>query len=48
MPFQVQDIIKVSAGRFVIIQGVLLTERINLVSIYGPNKDDPRFYSNIF
>lgn len=48
VPFHIQDIIKDPAGRFVIIQGELLTERINLVNIYGPNKDDPRFYNNIF
>ena len=48
VPFHVQDIIRDPAGRYVIIQGELLTERINLVNIYGPNKDDPRFYNNIF
>ncbi len=48
VPFQVQDIIKDPAGRYVIIKGMLLTEIINLVNIYGPNKNDPRFYSNIF
>lgn len=48
VPFQVQNIIKDPAGRFVIIQGELLAERINLLNIHGPNKDDPKFYSNIF
>lgn len=39
-PFQVNNVIKDPAGRFVIIQGRLVTEIINLVNIYGPNKDD--------
>ncbi len=48
VPFQVNNVIKDPAGRFVIIQGRLVTEIINLVNIYGPNKDDSKFYSNIF
>lgn len=33
--FQFQDIIKDPAGRYVIIKGMLLTERIHLVNIYS-------------
>lgn len=30
------------------VQGTLLFENINLINVYGLNKDDPKFYNNLF
>lgn len=48
VPFQVDNIIKDKRGRYLIIQGSLLTENINLVNVYGPNIDDSSFYEDLF
>lgn len=36
VPFQVQNIVKDKWGRYLIIKSPLLTERLNLVNLYGP------------
>ena len=33
-------------GNFIIMELTILTKRITLVSIYGPNEDKPNFYKN--
>ena len=48
VPFQVKNIIKDRLGRYLIIQGTLLTESLNLVNVYGPNVDDANFYVDLF
>lgn len=48
VPLQIKTIIKDPAGRYIIIQGMLLFENINLINVYGPNEDDPKFYNNLF
>lgn len=35
-------------GRYIIAQGSLLPEKPNLINIYGPNMNDPKFYDNLF
>ncbi len=30
------------------VQGTLLSENKNLINVYGPNEDDPKFYNNLF
>lgn len=35
-------------GRYLIIQGTLYTEPLNLVNIYASNKDEPSFFNNLF
>ena len=47
IPFQVTNLIKVKTGRYLIVQGTLLTEKNNLVNIYAPNNDDPRFFKDL-
>lgn len=42
------NIIKDKGGRFLIIQGNLLSENLNLVNVYGPNSGDSRFYEDVF
>lgn len=46
--FQVTRVIKDKTGRYIILQGTLITEKINLITIYAPNIDDPKFFHNLF
>lgn len=48
IPFQVESSILDPKGRFIILQGSLLYEKLNLVNIYGPNIDDPFFFDDLF
>ena len=48
IPIQVEKITKDPAGRFVIVQGVLFSEKINLINVYGPNDDNPNFFNYLF
>lgn len=48
VPFQVTNVIKDTFGRYLIIQGSLLSVNLNLVNIYGPNTDEPGFFTNLF
>ena len=48
IPFQVNTTTLDPGGRFIILQGTLFGQHLILVNIYGPNKDEPQFYNNIF
>lgn len=48
VPFQVNNTIQDKHGRFLVVQGTLLRENINLVNVYGPNDDNPSFFENLF
>ncbi len=48
VPFQVTNVTKDKFGRYLIIQGSLLSVTLNLVNIYGPNTDEPDFFTNLF
>ena len=48
IPLSVTKIIADKEGRYLIVQGTLFTECLNLVNIYAPNIDDPNFFSNLF
>ncbi len=48
VPFQVKNLIKDRMGRYLIIQGSLLSENVNLVNLYGPNIDDHNFFVDLF
>lgn len=48
VPFHVKNIIKDNRGRYLIVQGSLLLENLNLVNVYGPNIDDSGFYQDLF
>ena len=41
IPFQLTNTIQDPQGRFVIAQGRIMSLALNLVSIYGPNEDNP-------
>lgn len=46
--FQVKNVIKDKFGIYLIVQGSLVKETINLINIYGPNTDDKTFFTNLF
>lgn len=48
VPFQVNNTIFDKAGRFLVVQGILLRENVNLVDVYGPSDDNPSFLENLF
>lgn len=48
IPFQVNTTTLDPGGRFIILQGSLFGQNLILVNVYGPNKDEPQFYNNIF
>lgn len=48
IPFQVVNSIIDPKGRYIILQGILVYEKLNLVNVYGPNEDDPAFFDNLF
>lgn len=48
IPIQVEKVIKDTAGRYIILQGVMFSEKINLINVYGPNDDNPSFYKYLF
>lgn len=48
VPFQVSNTISDTAGTYLVVQGTLLQENINLVNLYGPNEDNLAFFENLF
>lgn len=48
IPFQLTNAIRDPQGRFLIAKGRILSLALNLVSIYGPNDDNPTFFENFF
>lgn len=48
VPFQVSNTIEDKFGRYLILQGSLLEISMNLVNVYGPNVDDPNFFTDLF
>lgn len=48
VPFKIKNIIKDKRGRFLILQGFLLSEMLNITNVYGPNVDDSSFYNDLF
>lgn len=48
VPFQVDNTISDNAGRYLVVQGKLLGDNINLINVYGPNDDNPSFFENLF
>ena len=48
VPFQVFNVSRDTFGRFLIIQGSLLSVNLTLVNICGPNTDEPNFFTNLF
>lgn len=48
IPFRIVKVINDPNGRFLIVQGNLLSTRLNLITVYGPNDDNADFYNNLF
>lgn len=45
IPFQVIKTIQDPFGRYIIIQGNILTHKLNLINVYGPNEDNREIIS---
>lgn len=48
VPFKVDNIIRDVGGRYLIVQGTLINEKINMINIYAPNDDNPKFFEDLF
>lgn len=48
VPFKVDNVIRDIGGRYLIVQGTLINEKINMINIYAPNNDNPKFFENLF
>lgn len=48
LPFQVTKTIQDPFGRYIIISGDILSQKINLINVYGPNEDNPSFLEKRF
>ncbi len=48
VPFQLIKKYIDPSGRYIILNGTIVSLQINLICIYGPNNDDPAFYQNLF
>ena len=48
IPFHIVDVVSDPFGRYLILHGSILGEKLNLVNVYGPNNDDPQFFNNLF
>lgn len=48
IPFQMTKITQDTFGRYIIVQGNVLSQKLNLVNIYGPNEDNPSFFERLF
>lgn len=47
-PFQLEKCSKDDTGRYLLIQGHLRGRRIAIMTTYGPNTDDPDFYTHVW
>lgn len=48
IPFKVDNIIHDVGVRYLIVQGKLINEKINMINVYATNEDNPKFFENIF
>lgn len=48
VPFEVLKITPDKAGRYLILQGSITGVNMNLVNLYGPNADNPKFFEEVF
>ena len=48
LPFHLINVDEDRYGRYIIIQCEILSIRLNLVNLYGPNDDNPSFFRNLF
>lgn len=48
VPFHLISVDEDRLGRYLIIQCEILSVRLNLVNVYGPNEDNPSFFKHLF
>lgn len=46
--YKVHKVISDNDGNFLILDLTIQTKRLTLVNLYGPNKDKPEFFENVF
>lgn len=47
VPIQVQKVTKDPLGRYIVLQCTIFSEKINLINVYGPNDDNPKFFNDL-
>lgn len=47
VPFNVDNVICDKGGRYLIVQGTMINEKINMINIYAPTDDNPKFFENL-
>lgn len=47
VPFQIIQTMQDPTGRYVIVQGDIMSRKVNLINIYGPNDDMPSFFEKL-
>lgn len=48
IPFQLKSKYIDSSGRYIILNGTIVSTPVNLICVYAPDGDDPSFYENVF
>lgn len=48
IPFRVTKTIEDKYGSYIIVQGMVLSQKLNLINVYGPNDDNPSFFEQLF
>ena len=47
VPFQKSKLMIDTGGRYIIVQGTILLQKVNLINVYGPNDGSPTFFENL-
>lgn len=48
IPFQLKNKYIDPSGRYIILNGTIVSTQVSLICVYAPNGDDPSFYQNLF
>lgn len=48
LPFQIINTTQDPSGRYIIVQGNIMLQKINLINVYSPNEDNPSFFEKLF
>ena len=48
VPFQLIKVTEDKFGRYIIVHCEILSQKLNLVNLYGPNDDNPSFFRHLF
>ena len=48
VPFKMENLFHDIGGRYLIVQGTVINEKINKINVYGPDDDNPTFFKILF